>query len=427
MRPTAGPADRWRQARRLLADEGPAGLSRRVRGRLAEVLVPAGSPGLPVTAEEVDRATAVVAGERPAPEPLPWRPGEPLHVAWVCSPPAPGSGGHTTMFRLVAALERNGHRCEIYLRDRHGWSIEQHRATIRAHWPEVRADVHDLADGIADAHAVVATAWETAYAVLADPARGRRCYLVQDLEPRFYPAGAHALLAEATYGFGLHGLTAGPWLAERLRLDHGMAADHFDFGCDVEVYRGEPDPARDGVVYYCRPGTPRRAHELAVLALQRFTLLRPDVPVHCYGATVCGLPFPAVQHGRLSPEQLGALYRRCTAGLVLSATNVSLVPLEMLAAGCVPVVNDADHHRAVLRNRQVVYAPPTPRDLAEALVALVDAPPGVRRRRAADAAASVSSRGWEPAGEQVEAALLRLAAAAAPAEPHREEIARVPR
>jgi hypothetical protein len=35
-------------------------------------------------------------------------------------------------------------------------------------------------------------------------------------------------------------------------------------------------------------------------------------------------------------------------GLVLSATNMSLVPYEMLAACCIPVVNDAEHNRCVL-------------------------------------------------------------------------------
>lgn len=416
MRPAARMGDRARQVRRLLAAEGAAGVNRRVRVRLAEALVPPGSAGLTVSEEEVDRASAVVAGVVPAPEPLAWRPGEPMRVAWVCTPPAPGSGGHTTMFRLVSALEQAGHRCELYLRDRHGWSVDQHREIIRNHWPEVRAGIHDLDAGIADSHAVVATGWESAYDVLGSPARGRRCYLVQDLEPMFYPAGSAALLAAATYDFGMHGLTAGPWLAERLRTDHDMTADHFDFGCDLEVYRpreDEPAVRRDGIAYYCRPGTPRRAHELALLALTRFARLHPDVPIHCYGTVVADLPFPAIQHGRLTPVELGALYRRCVAGLVLSATNVSLVPLEMLAAGCVPVVNDAAQHRAVLDNPQVRYATPTPRDLSEALADLVGQPLPALDQRARAAADSVEDVGWDRAGAQVEQALLRVVARAA--------------
>ena len=48
-------------------------------------------------------------------------------------------------------------------------------------------------------------------------------------------------------------------------------------------------------------------------------------------------------------------------------TNVSLVPHEMLSAGCIPVVNEAEQNRVVLDNPFVRYAPPTPQALAGAL------------------------------------------------------------
>ncbi|WP_397187313.1 rhamnosyltransferase WsaF family glycosyltransferase [Nocardioides ochotonae] len=400
-----GAVDRVRQLRRLLATEGSDGVGRRLRTRAAAALVPPGTAPLLVTSEEIDAAEEVLAGMRPAPAAMARQSGEPLHVAWVSSPPGPGSGGHTTMLRLVRALEDAGHRCTLYLRDQHGWSVRQHEEIVREHWPDVRAEVRHLADGIADAHVIVATGWETAYAVLGSPARGVRCYLVQDLENLFYPAGSSAMLAEATYRFGLHGITAGPWLAERLRADHGMSADHFDFGCDLDTYRGPMSavttPSRSGVAYYCRPGTPRRGHELAVLALTRFARECPDVPIHCYGSTVRDLPFAAQQHGRLSPAELGELYRRCTAGLVLSATNVSLVPWEMLAAGCLPVVNEAEHNRAVLDNEHVRYTVASPGAIARSLVELVRSPQDVQRERAVAAASSVRSVSWAEAGRTV--------------------------
>ena len=88
---------------------------------------------------------------------------------------------------------------------------------------------------------------------------------------------------------------------------------------------------------------------------------------------------------------------------MLSATNVSLVPYEMLAAGCVPVVNDAEHNRVVLDNTEVVYAPPTPFDLANALAALVERQEDEREATAKAAAASVQGRSWDEAGRVVEA------------------------
>jgi glycosyltransferase involved in cell wall biosynthesis len=86
----------------------------------------------------------------------------------------------------------------------------------------------------------------------------------------------------------------------------------------------------------------------------------------------------------------------------MSATNVSLVPHEMLAAGCIPVVNDAEHNRVVLDNDRVEYARPTPFDLAEALSRLVSCTPADQAKAAAAAAASVDSISWEESGRQVE-------------------------
>jgi O-antigen biosynthesis protein len=399
----AGPLARIRQTRRLLRTEGYAGVAGRVADRVTSRISPAGSARLPVERADLERAAAIAAAGWELPPPLPVQPGEPLTIAWVCAPPAPGSGGHTTMFRLVSALEQAGHRCILYLRDEHGWDFEPHEKTVRSWWPWLKAEVRDAWAGIEDAHAIFATAWETAYPVLASPARGKRFYLVQDFEPAFYPAGSEYLLAEATYRFGFHGVTAGRWLSELLPRDYGMAADPFDFGRDpiYALDAAVPDDQRTGVCFYSRPGTPRRAHELALLALDLFAQRHPEVDIHLYGLEAKRLPFAATNHGLQTPQQLSELYNRCVAGLVLSATNVSLVPHEMLAAGCLPVVNDAEHNRIVLDNDHVAYAPAAPFELAAALCALVERPLAERAAAARAAAASVQDASWDDAGAAV--------------------------
>jgi glycosyltransferase involved in cell wall biosynthesis len=414
-RPSAG--QRLKQARRLLRSEGAAGVTARARARAANAIMPPGRAPLPVARDDLARAAEVAASGWVLPGPAPLKPGAPLTVAWACVPPRAGSGGHTTMFRMVAALEQAGHTCVIYLHDRHGWSLDQHERTIRAWWPWLRAEVRSLADGIEDAHAVFASAWLTVYPVLASPAKGVRFYFVQDFEPAFVPAGSESLLAEATYRFGFHGVTAGRWLAQKLRRDYGMPADHFDFGCDLERYALDPslDGARErtGVCYYCRPSTPRRAHELAMIALDLFAARHPEVEIHLFGEPAGRLPFTATGHGLLTPEELGRLYNRCIAGLALSATNVSLVPHEMLAAGCIPVVNDAEQNRVVLDNAHVAYAHATPFELAAALAALVEQSPAERVRRAEAAAASVRGASWDDAGAEVERIVRDVVSAAA--------------
>jgi glycosyltransferase involved in cell wall biosynthesis len=268
-------------------------------------------------------------------------------------------------------------------------------------WPELRSEVRDAAEGIEDAHAIFATDWSSAYPVLTTPALGKRFYLVQDFEPWFYPAGSEALLAEATYRFGFHAVTAGAWLAQRMREDYGLAADHFDFGSDLSRYRLDPSVERTGVCYYARFTKPRRAFELGLVALELFAEQHPEVDIHLYGDDVPNLSFPAINHGTLTPDECNLLYQRCAAGLVLSASNVSLVPHEMLASGCIPLANDAEHNRVVLANDHVAYAPATPFELAAALSWLVERPAAERDATARVASESVQSCSWEAAGAKV--------------------------
>ena len=120
------PLDRLRQTSRLLRSEGAAGVAERLGGRLADRLAPEGRTRLAVSKEDLRRAGEVAQAGR-LPPPIAAAPDEPLTVAWVCEPTSGReSGGHTTMFRQVEALERAGHTCVVYFTNRHGWSIEQH-------------------------------------------------------------------------------------------------------------------------------------------------------------------------------------------------------------------------------------------------------------------------------------------------------------
>ena len=156
---------------------------------------------------------------------------------------------------------------------------------------------------------------------------------------------------------------------------------------------------------YTKPDVARRGYLLGRLALEEFHRRHPEHELHVYVDPVRDWTIPVIRHERLSPTELNALYNRTCAGLALSFTNISLVAEEMLAAGTVPVVNDSRYSRADLPSPQAVFAPPTPRGLADALCAIVEAadPAG----RAAAAAASVRTDGWAPAQAVVRAAIER--------------------
>jgi hypothetical protein len=203
---------------------------------------------------------------------------------------------------------------------------------------------------------------------------------------------------------GFHAITAGRWLAQKLSAEYGMAADSFDFGCDTSCYQQQNTP-RCGVVFYARPESARRGFELGLIAIELFAARCPGVEIHFYGNKMGSLPFTFFDHGRITPIELNKIYNRCFAGLSLSLTNVSLVPHEMLAAGCIPVVNDAIHNRIVLDNSFVRYAPPYPHALAAELEALVTDPDFNSLSRAASA--SVGSTSWDAAGGAVHAIFRR--------------------
>jgi len=320
----------------------------------------------------------------------------PLRIAWVTTPPGKGSGGHTTMFRMVEALEAAGHECVLALHNPHGSDLSARTQIIREGWPTVRARVASLPEGLEGADAAIATAWQTAHALAKHgTAPLRRLYFVQDYEPLFYPRGSEAALAELSYRFGYRTIALGDMVADHLRREIGLDPDVIPFGCDTDVYRFSDTPGRSGVVFYTVPGAARRGYLLSLLALQQFHGEHPDQPIHAYGGTKqVRLPFPVVWHGRVTPAELNALYNRSIAGLAMSFTNISLVAEEMLAAGCIPVVNDSADARADLPNPHVAWTSPTPQAIAARLGALIES--GDTLARVAEAAAS-ARRGWTPA------------------------------
>jgi hypothetical protein len=388
--------------RSLWREHGLRGLAEHARGALARRIAPV-QDWPPVGTQDLLAADL----SRPfEPRRLRPRPEEPLVIDWVCTPPGSdfGFGGHATLFRILNHLSERGHVNRLYLYDVYCGDLD-HQTDIVRRLYGFRGPVARVRDGLGDAHAVVATAWPTAYPVFNARCSGRRFYFVQDFEPDFHPAGSLSVLAENTYRMGFHGITAGAWLAERLRRQFGMTADAFEFGCDTDCYRRAGDAARRGIAFYARPRAARRGFEMAMLALELFSRRRPDVEIHLFGTKVGATRFPCIDHGPVAPAQLNVLYNRCYAGLSLSLTNVSLVPLEMLAAGCIPVVNDAEHTRRVLANPHVAYADATPHALAARLEAIV----GMRDFDAVSqaAAASVGTVRWEHAGAAVEQSLRR--------------------
>ena len=309
-------------------------------------------------------------------------------IGWLCTPPGAGSGGHTTLFRMVRGMEERGHRCTILLYNRHHGDMERHRGVIRRSWPELTADIVEMPAVLDGFDACVASSWETAHVLAARAPSGPHLgayYFIQDYEPYFYPRGSLYALAEDSYRFGFTHLALGEMVASTLRREVGVDAHVIPFGSDVGGYRRTNTGNRSGVVFFARPDTDRRGYDLGRLALRQFHRLHPEQEIHIFGSQVRGWGIPITQHGMLPAGELNALYNRTLTGLALSFTNITLVAGEMLAAGNIAVLNDHDFSRPVLTNPEAVWAAPSPASLALALSSVVTDPGRIGRSARASA------------------------------------------
>jgi glycosyltransferase involved in cell wall biosynthesis len=334
---------------------------------------------------------------------------EPYRVNWVMSPPGKGlGGGHQNLFRFIDYLERQDHSCHIYLySDLHYQSADEARAVILSAYPDSRTQVEWLNGPMQPADAVFATGWETAYPVFNDRGKARKFYFVQDFEPYFHPIGSEYVLAENTYRMNLYGITAGGWLSKKLSQDYGMPCDHYDFGTDANMYRFENENRRKEVFFYARPVTSRRGFEIGVMALEIFHRMMPDYTINLAGWDVSeyDIPFPYNNLKALRLDQLSDLYNRSAAALVISLTNMSLLPLELLSCGVIPVMNKGENNSLVSDNPYIKYTEPSPMALATALANVVkqkDLPAQAKK-----ASQSVSQLSWDQSGRQFEKILIR--------------------
>ena len=300
-------------------------------------------------------------------------------INWLIPQLDHGSGGAGTITKLMAGLGDLGFRQRAGILRPGGFSErESAEAVARVRnvaGQSLEAVTTTLAD-LSPAEYTIATVWYTAYSA-ALTKKTKRAYLVQDFEPYFYPVGSTYHFAENTYRLGLRGITIGSWLCDKLRADYGMVTSAFPFFYDPVTYV-RTDSRRLGtrVIFYGRPSTPRRGFELGMLALKKLKLKIPllEVVLVGGGAEAEILPDWVSDAGSLAPKDLAALYNGCQAGLVLSLTNLSLVPLEMMACGCPVVSNHGSNDDFLLRDREnSLLAAPSPDSLADSLyLALTD-------------------------------------------------------
>ncbi len=295
-------------------------------------------------------------------------------INWFVPPIGRGSGGHLNIFRFVRNLEQLGFQCRIIVCDQHNTvPPAEIKKQIDEWFFPVRASVHvHPVSEIPPAYTSVATGWQTAYPVRDFRSTVNRAYFVQDFEPFFYPVGSEYILAEETYRFGFAGITAGGWLKDKLAGEYGMRTEAFGFSYDMELYRPLPRRPTEtrNIFVYVRPVTPRRGFELSILALERVTRTLPGLAVIFGGWDVANYKVPFTRHngGSIPISELPDLYSQSDVALVVSLTNLSLLPLELMACGCPVISNKGANVEWLLSDTNAELAEPTPEGLADGLL-----------------------------------------------------------
>lgn len=301
-------------------------------------------------------------------------------INWFIPKIGKGSGGHLNIFRFVKGLEERGFECRLIIV---GDLLPQSSTTVKKNIRDwfflLNAEVFiGTGDSIPPANISIATSWQTAYAVKAFQSTRTRCYFVQDFEPWFYPAGTDSLLAENTYHFGFYGITAGDWLAAKLKSEYHMQTSALGFSYDRELYSPAASRAErtKRVFFYARPPTARRAFELGLLVLREVCRRVPDAEVVMAGWDVSNyeIPFPCRHAGLMELNELNDLYHQCDVALVLSCSNLSLLPVELMAAGVPVVSNSAPYTQWLLNADNSLLAPPDVESLASAVIEVLENP-----------------------------------------------------
>ncbi len=294
----------------------------------------------------------------------------PFDLNWVVPAVSSSSGGQADIFRAIKYLTQKGHDCRIYIFDpMERSSLKEQKEIIEKRYRGVGSKIFYNSKKIDDCDAIFATHWLTAYKVANFRGQGNKYYYAQGYEPHTQPMGYLSFLAEQTYSFGLKGIVLGEWLAETLSEEYGMRCDYFDFGYDPDEYFLVNSQPRTDILFYAQPNKAHRGFELGIMALELFKAKNPTYKIHLFGEDISRykIPFSYVNHGIVSISELNDLYNRCAAGLSLSFTNISLIPLEMIASGCQPVVNDAYQNRMIKYRKLVSYAKPSPVAIADVL------------------------------------------------------------
>lgn len=306
-----------------------------------------------------------------------------LIINFLIPQPFKGSGGHTTILRMAKYLYSKGHEVNMYVQYGENFDMKSDKAIsefIDQNFFYTGANYYREDVRFKNSDVFIATSWPTAYRVNSVDNCKEKFYFIQDFEPFFYPMSSEYKLAENSYKMKLHGITIGKWLTKKIRNDYGMECDYIDFSVDKDIYINENEKRlnnRTKIIFYARNSTPRRGVELGLQALELIEQRYGEyIEIILFGGDKdLKVNFRHRNVGVLTVNELSELYREADIGLVLSLTNCSLLPLELMASRCSVVDIEEETIEGVIKdNFNGLLAKADPIDIANKISQLIDNP-----------------------------------------------------
>jgi glycosyltransferase involved in cell wall biosynthesis len=265
---------------------------------------------------------------------------------------------------------------------------------------------------VPDADVVIATWWETAFAVASlSPQKGRKVYFVQGHEV-FDHLPQH--LSAGSYYLPLRKITISSWLRDTMAARYGdrdvaLVPNGVDTGLFHAPPRGRQTVPTVGLMYST---TAFKGVDVALAAIARLRQTHPDVQIVAFGthAPTHALPLPPGSRFFLRPDQdrLRDVYAMCDVFLAASRSEGFGLPLlEAMACRC-PVVAtrtgaaldliepDANGYLADVEDAGA---------LAEGLKRVLSLSPADWRQMSDAAHATAARHSWDQSASMLEAAI----------------------
>lgn len=278
------------------------------------------------------------------------------------SPRSNLSGGLRVIATYAQMLQDRGHTVTIVTpsKPEHGWKTRVKSALRGApppppetggHFDPItvpvietgRADFHLPSEVVPDSDVLIATWWETAFAVAAQPDdKGQKCYLVQGHEV-FDPLPWQ--ISRGSYYLPLKPIVIAGWLADVLRTEYGRDdAVLAPNGIDLKQFHAPPRAkAERPTIGFLYSTSAIKGSETVLRAITRLQGEWPDLQVIAFGtqpvAPELPLPPDSVYHQQPDQSFIREIYAACDLFICGSTSEGFFLPLLEAMACRTPLVS----------------------------------------------------------------------------------------